>query len=146
MKALFDTNVILDVLLQRQPFAPDALALFVAVETGELKGVLGATTVTTVYYLVAKAVGREKAITSIRQLLTIFEVAAVTRAVIERALTQPFTDFEDAVLAEAGQLGAVDVIVTRNVADFRHTSLPVYTPAELLAALLSMKRGNEIID
>jgi hypothetical protein len=86
---------------------------------------------------------KEKAKTSIRQLLAIFEVAAVTRAVIESALDQNLIDFEDAVLHESGRQHTVDVIVTRNVVDFRQALVPIYTPAEFSAVLSTLDLGSQ---
>lgn len=57
MKILFDTNIILDVFLARQPFLENSTKLFAHVEQGKLEGVLGATTITTLYYLISKQLG-----------------------------------------------------------------------------------------
>ena len=95
MKLLFDTNVILDVLLDRQLFVEDALELFSAIEAGELQAVIGATTVTTIFYLVSKVLGSGAAKTAIHNLLCFFEVASVNRIVLEDALLLGFADFED---------------------------------------------------
>ncbi len=135
MRVLFDTNVVLDVLLERQPYAPDAVWLFARTEQGRLDGFLGATTLTTVHYLVRKALGDAAARERIGILLQLFDVAPVTRAVLEDALTLPFGDFEDAVLHEAARHAGVEGIVTRNAPDFTQATLAVYTPAELRAAL-----------
>ncbi len=134
MQILFDTNVLLDVLLEREPHVREAAALFEAVETGRLTGLVGATTVTTIYYLAERAGDHEAAEAGIRQLLRLFEVAPVTRAVLEEALALGFGDFEDAVLHEAARHAGAEGIVTRNVEDFQG-SLPIYTPGELLHIL-----------
>jgi predicted nucleic acid-binding protein len=78
VKILFDTNVVLDFLLDREPFASAAADLFSAVERRVLAGVLGATTVTTLAYLAVKAVGHKLARQQIAALLTLFEIAPVT--------------------------------------------------------------------
>lgn len=135
MTVLIDTNVVLDVLLDRPPFVEPAVRLFSLVEAGALSGALCATTVTTIHYLAAKAVGAARAEAGVRQLLELFEVAPVTRGVLEGALALGFGDFEDAVFHEAARgLGAA-AIATRNKADFRRASLPVYAPDELLTLL-----------
>jgi hypothetical protein len=105
------------------------------VERGELVGYLAATTLTTIHYLAAKAVGGERAREQVRSLLQLFEVAPVTRPVIEAALDLPFPDFEDAVLHEAAREAGAQAIVTRNLGDFTLATLAVYAPEELLAAL-----------
>lgn len=106
-----------------------------AVERKELAGLLCATSVTTLDHLIARAAGREQARIAIGTLLRLFEIAAVSRAVLEAALDIDFADFEDAVVHEAA--AAVDAagIVTRNREDFRRATLPVFSPVELVAAL-----------
>jgi predicted nucleic acid-binding protein len=135
MKVLFDTNVVLDVLLAREPHANVAAQLFALVDSGKLEGVISATTVTTVHYIATDAVGRKKAQKHLRELMTLFEVAPVDRSVLARAMDLEFPDFEDAVLHEAGRAFGAAAIVTRNRKDFSNASLPVFDPVELLAAL-----------
>lgn len=135
MKVLFDTNVVLDVLLERDSWAGAALYLFGKVESGELVGHLGATTLTTVYYIAHRNRGAEAAEGMMKDLLRLFEVAPVNRAVLENALDLRFADFEDAVLHEAGRVVGADALTTRNTTDFSKATLRVYTPEELIAAL-----------
>lgn len=138
MKVLFDTNVVLDFLLDREPFASAAADLSSAVERRVLAGVLGATTVTTLAYLAylaAKAVGHKPARQQIAGLLTLFEIAPVTGDVLRRAVESRIQDFEDAVLVEAARGVGTHAIVTRDAADFRAGGLTLYAPEELLRAL-----------
>lgn len=137
MRVLFDTNVVLDVLLGRSPHAAPAAELFALVERGELRGWLGATTVTTVFYLAEKAAGSERAREHMRRLLFLFEVARVDRGTLLEALERDFIDYEDAVLHEAALQADVEGIVTRDSAGFARSTVPVFTPLELLAALAS---------
>jgi len=134
---LFDTNVVLDVLLDREPFATIGAHLFSHVERGALPGYICATTVTTVHYLAHKALGAEHARQKIRNLIRLFEVAPVNRAVLEAALTSRLADFEDAVLHEAALHVGAEGIVTRDPTGFKGGRLPVYTPDELWKALQS---------
>ena len=134
MRILFDTNVILDLMLGR-PHGDVAGQLVAAVERERLGGLLCATSVTTVEYLVARARGRAEAKHAIGTLLRLFEVAAVTRAVLESALELSFSDYEDAVLHEAARIAEAEGIVTRNGADFKEATLPVFAPMELMAAI-----------
>lgn len=137
MRLLLDTNVLLDAVLGRAPFADDALALFAAAETGRLTGLVGATSLTTVHYIARKAFGDARAIESVARLVRVFEVASVTRAVFEDAVAAPLGDFEDAVLAHAGAHAGATGVVTRDPTGFAGGPLRVYTPADLLAALSS---------
>ncbi len=135
MKVLFDTNVILDVLLDRKPFSEDAIWLVSKVEAGEIGGYLCATTITTIHYLASKSIGAKAAQQAIASLLSLFEVAPVTRVVLDDALNSGFTDFEDAVLYQAAAHAGVDGIVTRNGADFTKAALPLYSPGALASIL-----------
>ena len=135
MRVLYDTNVILDALLTRQPFAADATQLMAMAERKVIDGLLCATTVTTLYYILAKATSDAVARTRITGLLGLFDSAAVNRSVLQSALHLSFPDYEDAVLHEAAQLVGADAIVTRNGRDFRQATLRIYSPGELLAAL-----------
>ena len=137
MKILFDTNVLLDVLLDREPFSAPAAALLSKSETEELSGYACATTITTIFYLCRKVVGKAKAEQYIRTLLSILDIAPVNRRVIERALQANFRDFEDAVLNEAALVVSADAIVTRNKKDFSHSTLSIYTPGALIRLLES---------
>ncbi len=91
MKILFDTNVILDVLLDREPFSEDASCLLSKVERSEIIGFLCATTLTTIHYLISKSLGPKEAIEHIQALLSLFEVAPVNRLVLANALLLPYT-------------------------------------------------------
>ena len=132
MIILFDTNVLLDVLLRREPHATAAVQLFAAVERGTLAGLIAASAVPTLYYLAAKAVGARQARTELRNLLKLFDVAPVTRVVLEDALSLPFPDYEDAILHETARHVGATGIVTRNQKDFKRAKLRVYTPDELV--------------
>lgn len=131
MRVLFDTNVLLDSLLQRQPFANAAGRLIGRVELRVIEGFLGATTVTTLHYLLAKVRGPRAALGTVRRLLTIFRVAPVDDKTLVLAAGLPFDDFEDAVLYQSALLVEVDAIVTRDPRGFRKAEIAVYSPPGL---------------
>lgn len=138
MKILFDTNIILDVLLDREPFSDLALKLVSKAEKKEIKGYLGATTVTTIHYLASKVAGKKKADLEISKLLSIFQIALVNKSVLTEAIKTKFNDFEDAVLHEAAKQAGVQGVVTRNPNDFKNATLSVYSPEELYKMLASI--------
>ena len=138
MKILFDTNIILDILLDREPFSGLAVKLISQVEKKEIKGFLGATTITTIYYLASKVAGKKKADREINKLLSIFQIASVNKSVLEEAIKAKFKDFEDAVLHEAAKQVEVQGIVTRNGKDFKKATLSIYSPEELYDMLITI--------
>ncbi len=137
MNALLDTNVVVDVLARREPFFADSCLILDHAERGDFVASICTTTVTTIFYLVRRHLGAPETIARIRDLTTICSVAPVNQVVVDAALGEAFPDFEDAILHHSAVLAGADCIVTRNVADFRKSSLPVYSPAQFLSALAS---------
>ena len=135
MRILFDTNIVLDVLMDRLPHSNAAVELFSKVEDGAIIGYLCGTTITTVFYLASKTVGAARAHEEIKKLLTLFEVAHVNRHVLESALVLDFNDFEDAVIHEAACHIGADAIVTRNQKNFKKSRLSVYSSEEMSKVL-----------
>jgi predicted nucleic acid-binding protein len=133
LNVVVDVNVLLDVMLDRTPWAHDATRLLDACAEGAIRGYIAGSTVTTVHYLVERARGRERAATVVSDLLTVLDVVPLHGADFQRALGLGFPDYEDAVqVAAALQIGA-DVVVTRNERDFKGSPVPVLTAGEALA-------------
>lgn len=137
-RVLVDTNVVLDVLLDRQPHAEVSLAIWAAIEEGHAEGYLAAHSITTIYYLIQKQRGalRPKQVVSL--MLRVFRVALVDAAVIEHALRLPLADFEDAVSAAAAEISGCDFIVTRDPKGFRGAPVRTLAP-EAALPLLDMR-------
>ena len=138
MNVLFDTNIILDVLLDRKPFSEYASALMSKVERSEINGFLCATTVTTIHYLLSKSLDKKHATVSINSITSLFEIASVNRVVIENAMKSKYTDFEDSFLHESARHAGAGYIVTRNIKDFKNSKIPVFTSIEFLSMLESL--------
>jgi predicted nucleic acid-binding protein len=132
---LFDTNVVLDVLLDREPFSSTSAKLFSKVEAEELSGYVCATTITTIHSLARKVIGIDSAIEEIKKLMKLFEIAPVNRTVLVSALSSGFSDFEDAVIHESAVHKEVQGIVTRDLTGFKKSNIQVYSPEELLLML-----------
>jgi predicted nucleic acid-binding protein len=135
LRVLVDTNVVLDVLLAREPFAGPGAELFALVEQSKIEAALCATTVTTMDYLLTQSLPRSEARRALQALLGLFEVAPVNRAVLEGALRSRIEDFEDAVLEQAGLLVGAEAIITRNTKHFRKSSIKALDPTELLRTI-----------
>jgi len=131
VKVLFDTNIILDVLLDREPFVELSASLVSLVEEKEIKGYLCATTLTTIDYLISKSHNRKTAKNELSKLLGMFQICSVNEQVLQLALNSNFKDFEDAVQFYSGVCDSVDSIVTRNTKDYKEENISVYTPTEI---------------
>jgi predicted nucleic acid-binding protein len=133
VRVLFDTNVLMDVLLRREPFANESAQVLDQVVSGAVIGLICASTVTTVFYLSSKEAGKKAAMLQVRSLLGLYEVAPVTRSVLDVAMNSNSPDFEDAVLAEAAHQAGAQAIITRNLKDFARSPVRAYTPRQWLA-------------
>jgi predicted nucleic acid-binding protein len=132
MRVLFDTNVLLDALLAREPFAKDAALLLEAIELGQIEGFMSATTVTDVHYLVSRQTrSPETAITAVTRLLELMAIGTVDRNVLEQAIALKFSDFEDAVQVACAMALDLDTTVTRDVDGFRDSHISALSPEEL---------------
>ena len=135
VKTLIDTNVVLDVALERQSYLILSEQVLLSVEQGRLEGYISASTFTDLYYIIRKERGRTWALQFLTQLLTFCKIAVVDQHVIANALISPLTDFEDAVQYEAAIATQLDAIVTRNANDFSSQGLQILTPEALLQRL-----------
>lgn len=142
MKVLFDTNVVLDVLLEREPYVETASKLFALVDNGRVDGLICATTATIVYYIAAKSFGSRRARDQVCMLHGLFDVAPVDRDVLNAALDLEFQDYEDAVLHEAAVAVGAAAIVTRDRDGFARAMIPVLDPPELLAAMAASQEAR----
>ncbi len=133
---LVDTNVALDVLLERQPHFTASAAVWSAIETAQAEGYLAAHGITTIHHLAQKQLGTRRARRVIASLLQVFRVAPIDESVLRDALDHEGSDFEDAITTAAARFSKCDAIVTRDPKGFRAAELPVLTP-EAAALLLT---------
>jgi len=139
VRVVFDTNVVLDVLMDREPHVDAAARLFALVDRGGIQGFICATTATTVHYIAAKGYGSKRARELVAELLGLFAVAPVDHDVLNGALGLDFPDYEDAVLHEAAR-GVGAAVVTRDRSGFARATVAVFDPRELLAALAAAQK------
>lgn len=135
MKIAFDTNILLDALVEGRNGGSDAKHLILAVAREEIEGVVSASCITDIYYIARKYLGDVKAREAIYRILTVFDIIAIGEDDCLTALEQPMSDFEDAVLAVCSKRSGADYIVTRDK-EFLASSSPV--PAIAPNALITL--------
>ena len=129
---LVDTNVIIDMLLDRED-ADAACAVFDGAERGDYSLHICALSFTTMFYSLRKILSRENRINALTQLNEAVEVAAVDSKVIDMALKSGWKDFEDAVQNFSAVADPqISAIITRNTKDFKDSSLEVIDSVEFL--------------
>lgn len=133
MRIMLDTNIIIDVLLEREPFVDDSYRVLKLCEEHQMDGFVSASSVTDIYYLVRKySHSTELAYKAIGKLLEIVKMCSVTNNDVLTAFQKKARDFEDCLVATCANSIRCDCIVTRNKKDFEEFDIPLLTPSELL--------------
>lgn len=132
MKILIDTNVIIDYLADRIPFADHSEQVLALCESGKVTGLVTANAITDIYYVVRKVAGREKTLEAIRTLCSILDVTDVGKADILNAMELEMPDYEDALAAQCAKRVKAEYIVTRNSSDYAKSPVPAKEPTALL--------------
>lgn len=130
MKHFFlDTNILIDFLADRKPFSDQAAILFQSAKNNEVRLYVAAISFNNVYYIVRQVHSHTKTINLIKTLAQYVEIIAVDSAILKKAIASDFKDFEDAIQSFAAEsIAEVELIVTRNLKDFKKSNLPVFAP------------------
>lgn len=134
-RVLFDSDVLLDVLAQRQPFIKASAKALNTVTQDRVVGYVSGHAVTNIFYILRRQIGGEATRELLSRLLQRIQVASVTDEVIRQALQSSIADFEDAVTIAAASAAGIEIIVTRNISDYQASSVPAMLPEELLTML-----------
>lgn len=133
MKVMIDTNIALDVLLDRKPFVLDSLQILALAEADKLELLLSTDSISTIFYLISKnkntRTGRQAVVT----LLDYVSLVSLDGHSVIKGLAFDFTDLEDALIASVADAAQAKAIVTRNVKDFKNSPIPALAPREFLS-------------
>ena len=132
MRVLLDNDVILDFILTRQPFFAEADEIFVRLQNEEFMAYISTITPINAFYTTRKEKGKDVAFKAVEGLLKLVEVCRTDKSVLQNAFTLSFTDFEDAVQCSSALAENLDAIVTRNLKDYKNSTIKVYSPSEFL--------------
>lgn len=133
MWLMIDTNIILDVLLEREPFFERSRTILTMCENKEIRGFISASTATDIFYLIRRALGStDEAYDALGHILEIVKVLTVTNEDVTAAFLQRAKDFEDCLLATCAKSNKCDGIVTRNKKDFLSFGITLYAPEEII--------------
>ena len=136
MIVLFDTCVVLDYLMDREPFSNDAYELIKMLVSNRFEGFISVKSVMDIHYIVKKQLNDEpKTRNIIKDLSSIFEIVDSTTYCCLKALNSKIKDYEDALMSETGELMSADFFVTRNIKDYNKSGLSVITPKALIKLL-----------
>ncbi len=134
-KILIDTNIVLDLALERAGFVEGALELLRFTAKNKIKLCITASSVTDIYYVLRKQKGHESAVGLLKKLFQFSKVLGVDQEIITEALNSEMKDFEDAVQTETAIHNDIGIIVTRDKKDYEHSGLQVFSPIEYINEL-----------
>ena len=133
MKLLIDTNVVLDVLLRREPFSKTAAEVLNLTQRDDVQEYVSASAITDIYYIANKQMKDRDAVRDLlKRLLMVVSVAAVSEREIQNALNLAWGDFEDSVQYSVALLNEMDGIVTRNPSDYQEANMRIWLPEQAL--------------
>lgn len=132
---MIDTNIVIDFLAAREPFAANAKAVFGLCERGRITGIITASAMTDIYYVMRKIIGKERALENLRLLLLNFEVADVGKSDLLRVAGSEVEDLEDALVDVCAKRAKAECIITRDLNGFQNSSVPAMPPEEFLAGI-----------
>lgn len=137
MQIMVDTNVVLDVLLNRTSHVNESAAVLKAA-SDDIQEFISASAITDIYYIAQKEL-KKTSLTKqlIRNLLQIVHVSSVSEVDIWAALDSGWEDFEDAVQNSVAEHHRFDSIITRNTSDYSNSALSVMTPQEFVNKFVS---------
>lgn len=126
-RILVDTNIVLDLLAERKEFITEAQELFTLSDKKELKLYVSSLTFTNTYYILSEKMKLSNARKILRKFKVLVEVLPMDDKVIDLSLESDFNDFEDAIQYHTAIENEIEIILTRNLKDFKTAKIPVLT-------------------
>jgi predicted nucleic acid-binding protein len=132
-RILIDTDVILDLFFDREPYSENAAKVLSLCEKKDIIGFVTPVIISNVYYLLSQKAKQEKVIQKLKLLMSILEVLVIDKNAIIVALNSEFKDFEDALQNYSAELnGEIDIIITRNTKDYKKSQIGIMNPENFL--------------
>ncbi|PID47711.1 MAG: PIN domain nuclease [Proteobacteria bacterium] len=135
MRVLLDTNVVLDLFLQREEFFAEVEAIMNMIEAGKIKGYICANSMTTIDYFLTKSLGKDASLSNVMLLLDKFQIASVDKKVLTQAVQECGRDYEDSVIYSSAKEARVDFIITCDKKGFQNSPIKVLSPKEFLSIM-----------
>ena len=135
MRVLFDTDILIDYLTKRPPFAQEVTVIWEANRQGFFEGYFAAIAPINIFYILRKAPDLAAARQAVQDVLAAFQACPVDQAVLQVAFALPFKDYEDAVQNASAAAMSLDAIVPRNLKDYKGATIPVFSPTDFIKQL-----------
>lgn len=140
MKVLLDTNIILDIALERKPFYEHVITIFRKLNNNYFDAYITASSITDIYYIVSKNYNKSIAKEFLIDLLDLIMIIGIDSRIVINALHSNIVDFEDAIQSISSEANNMDYIITRNIKDFDNSNVKALIPTDFLN-ILNIKYG-----
>lgn len=132
IKLFIDSDIILDLLAEREPHYVHAARLFSLIDQNKITGYTSPLIFANLHYLLKKHTTNLLALKSLRKLKTLISILPIDERVIEQSLNSEFNDFEDAIQYFTAVNNGITQIITRNKTDYKRSKIDVLTAEEFL--------------
>lgn len=143
MKVFLDANVLLDVLLERDPHFTDSRNVWALAESRQIDASVCASSLPTVFYVARRTRGTDAAWAGVRLICDVFSLVPTDEQIIRQALSGKIADFEDAVQFYSALGAGAMVLVTRNQRDFPADKIDILTPSQFLDIPFQSSAGSK---
>lgn len=141
-RILLDTNIALDLLLNREPFVLNAVQIFALAEAGRIEALLSTDAISAIFYVARKNQNASVAREALSKLLDYVTLASLDDRSVIRGISLDFDDVEDVLVAAVAEKEGAAVVVTQNTADFKNSPVPVMDPEVFLASWMAQERAR----
>jgi len=146
MRALIDTNVLLDTIFRREPFHIDSDRIFDMIHEEKIKGCISVQSLKDIFYICKKIDKNKNPFKVVEKLSFVFEVVDVIGQDSVMALMSPMDDFEDGLLVFSARRNNIEAIITRNGRDFHEADIIVIDPKDIEKYFDFVETGESVID
>lgn len=134
-KLMMDTNILLDLLAARHPFFDETSILFIMAEKRSVELAVSSLSIVNTHFVLRKQLKEQDTRKVLRDLRLLVKVLPLDQKIIDMALNSDFDDFEDAVQYQMALEYGQEIIITRNIKDFKTSSIPVMTADQYISSI-----------
>jgi len=139
-KVFLDTDVLLDLFLEREPHHTASLQLLTELKRTAIRSYTSPVVLANMNYILTKAKGRDYSMRKLRSLRQMVGIVPIDQATVDAALASPQRDFEDSIQLHCAEASGIDALITRNVRDYPKGRLRVIDPMQYLSSVLHGKK------
>ncbi|MDP1621061.1 MAG: PIN domain-containing protein [Bacteroidales bacterium] len=131
-KVFVDTDIIYDLLAKREPHYHAAAKLFTLSDGGKIQILISALTIANIHYLISKQLSSNEAKKIIRKFRLMVHIVPLNEKIIDLALNSDFKDFEDAIQYYCALENNIELLLTRNLRDYKNAQIAVMTAQDFI--------------